>query len=199
MTITINLIAVPFVESAHIKSVNSQYIKLDPKKRTLKFFVQCEGRNRIVLDVCKFMVKTINSNPTRFIDSSIIKPTLKSWFDKVCLHSFRSYADESQSLFEDMAMGEGRSLVLEALGLTQPDDIACEESPAPTPPEELVAVESCEEVEQITIVSKFQLPIGNGRQVELIVPSDLTTDEADLIAEASLEYFKHLILTQFKK
>lgn len=199
MTIKLRLTAVPFIEMAHIKSVNNHYIKIEPKRRLLKFAVQSEGRKRIVLDICNFFVKTVNDNPTRFIDSSKIEPTLRAWFNKICLHSFKNYADDSQAIFEADAISEGRSLILEAVGLAQHKDLEHEEIPAPTPPEELVAATADEKLTQCLGVNTIRLPLWNGRQVELVIPNDLTPAEADLIANASLEYFKHLILTQYKK
>ena len=45
----------------------------------------------------------------------------------------------------------------------------------------------------------FTLPISSQKAVTLTIPIDLTKDEAELIANSSLEYLKALLLSQYKE
>ncbi|MFI8556145.1 hypothetical protein [Pseudomonas putida] len=198
MTITIKLTVTPFVDVAHIKN-NNQYIKLEPKRRSLKFAVLGEGRKRIVLDVCNFMVKTFNENPTRFMETSKLEPMLKSWFYKVCYHEYKNYKSETHTEFETSCIQEGRRLVLEALGFAQTEPLPVPETLHESTQEELVSEIAAIDPEQLANETSISLPIGNGRSVTLSFPKDLNPDEANLITDGSLDYFKHLLKTNYKK
>lgn len=200
MKVIIRLKAIPFVEPA-VLQCGSQNIKLDPEKETITFLVIGEGRKRIALNVCNFMNKVFEENQSNFLDTSNLAPTLRAWFNKICLHSFRCYASESQQLFEDDAMAEGKRLVIEALGLDKPNGVAQGGNKAPTQPEELVnASEPLQVAEPVDPTTKtIRLPISDLKAVTLTIPIDLTKDEAELIANNSLEYLKALILSQHKE
>lgn len=199
-TTTINLNLCPFSGKLIINGTSLQHITLNSQRKQIIYRAISKQRSRVFFYVCKFLGEKIQENATREIKLDRLEIELQKWMDEACCVSFQ-LADMKQSATEAKLINAGKRAVLEGLGLNQSNYISHEEATSPTQPEELVnASEPLQVAEPVDPTTKtIRLPISDQKAVTLTIPIDLTPYEADLIANASLEYFKHLILTQYKK
>ncbi|RTX96346.1 hypothetical protein EJ576_21720 [Pseudomonas sp. C 49-2] len=197
---TINLNLCPFAGKLVIPGSSQQHITLNARRKQIIYKAGSKQKHRILFTVCKFMGETIQANATKPIDLERLQPVLQKWLDGVCAISFKTETT-NQSGIEIQAINDGKRAVLEGLGLNQSNYVSHEEDTSPTPSEELVTASELEPVaEPVEPTTKtFTLPISSQKAVTLTIPIDLTKDEAELIANSSLEYLKALLLSQYKE
>lgn len=200
MLATFNLDYCPFAGIVKIKGPSNQYITLNSKRKQIIYSACSQQRQRIFFYVSEFMAKTIKANATQPLNTSRLEQTLQSWMDATCAISFRGDTNR-QSAVESKAINEGKRLFLEGIGLNQSNYISHEETISSTPSEELMnASEPLQVAEPALPTTKtIRLPISDLKAVTLTIPIDLTKEEAELIANSSLEYLKALLLSQFKE
>ncbi|CEL31171.1 hypothetical protein SRM1_04535 [Pseudomonas fluorescens] len=200
MTGTINLNLCPFADKLIINGTSLQHITLNPKRKQIIYRAISKQRGRVFFYVCKFLGEKIQENATKPLNLDRLGTELQKWMDEACCVSFQ-LADMKQSATEAKLINAGKRAVLDGLGLSQSNYVSHEEDTSPTPPEELInASEPVAAVEpQEPTTKSFTLPIGDKKAVTLTFPIDLTRDEAELIANSSLEYLKALLLSQCKE
>lgn len=190
----------PFHGKIIIKGTSAQHITLNAKAKKI-YFNACSGaRQSIFQHVCKFMAETIEANSSKQIDVEFFKSVMQVWLDDVCNISFRGDFN-NQPTFEKKAIREGKKCVLTALGLKPSDSINLDDDTSSTLPEELVTASDPEPVAEPAepTTKTFTLPISSQKAVTLTIPIDLTKEEAELIANSSLEYLRALLLSQYKE
>lgn len=195
---TINLNLCPFDGKLVITGSSQQHITLNARRKQIIYKAGSKQKHRILFSVCKFMGETIQANATKPIDLEKLQPVLQKWMDGVCAISFKTETT-NQSAIEIQASNEGKRAVLEGLGLSQSNYVSHEEATRSTLSEELVTA-SEPVAEPVGPTAKtFTLPISSQKALTLTIPIDLTKDEAELIANSSLEYLKALLLSQYKE
>lgn len=200
MKATIKLNNSPFRGKLVISGTSNQHITINGNTKKIFLYACCQQRQRIFLFVSKFLAETIDAKIIEPVDMEFFKSVIQVWVDDVCKISFKSDTN-IQPTIEKKAIREGRKCVLTALGLKPSQDINLDEDLSHTPPEELVeVVEPVAAVEpQEPTTKTYTLPISSHKALTLTLPIDLTRDEAELIANSSLEYLKALLLSQYKE
>ena len=197
---TINLNLCPFDGKIIIEGTSQQYITLNSRRKQIIYKANSKQKHRIFFYTSKFLNEKIQANATKPLELDNLQVMLQAWMDEVCAISFL-VEKTNQAGLEAKLINSGKQAVLDGLGLSQTNYVSHEEDTSPTPPEELVeAVEPVATVEpQEPTTKTYTLPIGDKRAVTLTFPIDLTRDEAELIANSSLEYLKALLLSQHKE
>lgn len=200
MTGTINLNLCPFNGKLVINGTSLQHITLNSKRKQIIFRAISKQRGRVFFYVCKFLNEKIQENATKPIKLDRLETELQKWMDEACCVSFQ-LADMKQSATEAKLINAGKRAVLEGLGLNQSNYVSYEDDTSPTPSEELVNASEPEPVAEPAepTTKTFTLPISSQKAITLTLPIDLTKEEAELIANSSLEYLKALLLSQFKE
>lgn len=200
MTGTINLNLCPFNGKLVINGTSLQHITLNSNRKQIIYRAVSKQRSRVFFYVCKFLGEKIQENATKEIKLDRLETELQKWMDEACCVSFQ-LADMKQSATEAKLINAGKRAVLEGLGLNQSNYVSHEEDTSPTPSEELVTASEPEPVAEPAepTTKTFTLPVSSQKAVTLTIPIDLTKDEAELIANSSLEYLKALLLSQYKE
>jgi hypothetical protein len=200
MTGTINLNLCPFNGKLVINGTSLQHITLNSNRKQIIYRAISKQRTRVFFYVCKFLGEKIQENATKPIKLDRLETELQKWMDEACCVSFQ-LADMKQSATEAKLINAGKRAVLEGLGLNQSNYVSHEDDTSPTPSEELVNASEPEPVAEPAepTTKTFTLPISSQKAVTLTIPIDLTKDEAELIANSSLEYLRALLLSQYKE
>lgn len=200
MLATFNLDYRPFDGVIKIMGTSNQYITLNSKRKQILYRACYSQRQRIFFRVCEYMAGIIKINNTQPLDVSNLEKVMQPWMDAVCSKKFRSAVNHQPSVENDFVRS-GKKAFLEGIGLSESKAISLEEDTSPTPSEELVTASEPEPVaEPVEPTTKtYTLPISSQKAVTLTIPIDLTKDEAELIANSSMEYLKALLLSQYKE
>lgn len=183
-----------------INGTSLQHITLNPKRKQIIYRAISKQRGRVFFYVCKFMGEKIQENATKEIKLDRLEIELQKWMDEACCVSFQ-LADMKQSATEAKLINDGKRAVLEGLGLSQSNYVSHEEDTSSTlSAEALKATEPEQVAEPVDPTTKtIKLPISELKNITLTFPIDLTRDEAELIANSSLEYLRALLLSQYKE
>lgn len=197
---TINLNLCPFDGKIIIEGTAQQYITLNSRRKQIIYKANSKQKHRIFFYTSKFLNEKIQANATKPLELDILQVKLQAWMDEVCAISFL-VEKTNQAGLEKKLINAGKRAVLEGLSLNQSEYINHEEDTSPTPSEELVTASEHEPVGEpaVPTTKTIRLPISDLKAVTLTIPIDLTKDEAELIANSSLEYLKALLLFQFKE
>lgn len=199
MLATFNLDYRPFDGAITIMGTSNQYITLNSKKEKILYRASHPQRQRIFFKVCEYMAEIIKINNTQSLDFSNFQKVMQPWMDSVCSKKFRTAVNHQPTLVNEYVR-LGKKAFLEGLGLSQSKAISHEEDTSPTPSEEPVTASEPEPVAEPAepTTKTFTLPISSHKAVTLTIPIDLTKDEAELIANSSLEYLRALLLSHYR-
>lgn len=200
MLATFNLDYRPFSGIIRIKGTSNQYITLNSKRKQILYSACYSQRQRIFFKVCEYMAVVIKANNEKPLDVSNLEKVMQPWMDEVCSKKFRATVNHQPSVEKEF-IRTGKKAFLEGIGLSESESFSHEEATSPTPSAEPVPASEPEPVAAPAIPTTWtiHLPISDQKAVTLTLPIDLTQDQAELIANSSLDYLRALLLSKYKE
>lgn len=200
LSTTINLTHCPIVTKMIITGSSLQHITLNPRRKQIIYKAGSKQKHRIFFGVSKFLADTIQAKATKPLELGYLQQLLQSWMDDVCAISFKIETSR-QAAIETKAINAGKQAILEGLGLDQSHYVSHEEDTSPTPSAEPVTSSEPVPVAAPAIPTTWtiHLPISDQKAVSLTLPIDLTQDQAEFIANSSLDYIRALLLSKYKE